>query len=93
MKKWPEQFTASDVAGMINNQYPSEDEQTLRDYLLPGAPPHHVFSTKSIGRLLKRHLDEPVRSGERTLVLRSWEDKHSKMRVYGVKTTQTDLRA
>jgi hypothetical protein len=72
---------------MINNQYPNEDEQTLRDYLLPGAPPHHVFSTKSIGRLLKRHLDEPVRSGERTIVLRSWEDKHSKMRVYGVKTT------
>ena len=87
VKTWSDQFTASDVAGMINNQYPNEDEQTLRDYLLPGAPPHHVFSTKSIGRLLKRHLDEPVRSGERTLVLRSWEDKHSKMRVYGVKTT------
>ena len=87
VKTWPDQFTASDVAGMINNQFPNEDEQTLRDYLLPGAPPHHVFSPKSIGRLLKRHLDEPVRSGERTLVLRSWEDTHSKMRVYGVKTT------
>ena len=87
VKTWSDQFIASDVAGMINNQYPNEDEQTLRDYLLPGAPPHHVFSTKSIGRLLKRHLDEPVRSGKRTLVLRSWEDKHSKMRVYGVKTT------
>ena len=84
VKTWPDQFIASDVAGMINNQYPNEDESTLRDYLLPGALPHHVFSAKSIGRLLKRHLDEPVRSGERTLVLRSWEDKHSKMRVYGV---------
>ena len=62
---------------MINNPYPNEDEQTLREYLLPGALPNHVFSAKSIGRLLKQHLDEPVRSGERTLVLRSWEDKHS----------------
>ena len=38
VKTWPDQFIASDVAGMINNQYPNEDEQTLRDYLLPGAP-------------------------------------------------------
>jgi hypothetical protein len=89
VKKWPDQFTASDVAGMINNPYPNEDEQTLREYLLPGALSNHVFSAKSIGRLLKRHLDEPVRSGERTLVLRSWEDKHSKMRVYGVRTIAT----
>ena len=37
VKKWPDQFTASDVAGMINNPSPNEDEQTLRDYLLPGA--------------------------------------------------------
>ena len=89
VKKWPDQFMASDVAGMINNPYPNEDEQTLRDYLLPGALPNHVFSAKSIGKRLKQHLDEPVRSGERTLVLRSWEDKHSKMRVYGVRTIKT----
>ena len=89
VKKWPDQFTASDVAGMINNPSPNEDEQTLREYLLPGALPNHVFSAKSIGKLLKQHLDEPVRSGERTLVLRSWEDKHSKLRVYGVRTITT----
>ena len=88
VKKWPDQFTASDVAGMINNPSPNEDEQTLREYLLPGALPHHVFSAKSIGQLLKQHLDEPVRSGERTLVLRSWEDKHSKLRFYGVRTSR-----
>ena len=68
---------------------PNEDEQTLRDYLLPGAQPNHVFSTKTIGKRLKQHLDEPVRSGERTLVLRSWEDKHLKLRVYGVRTITT----
>ena len=52
VKKWPDQFTASDVAGMINNQYPNEDESTLRDYLLPGAPSHHVSSAKTITRSL-----------------------------------------
>ena len=89
VKKWPEQFTASDVVGTVNNPDPNEDEQTLREYLLPGAPSHTQFSSKSIGKRLKQHLDDPVRSGERTLVLRSWEDKHIKMRVYGVRTITT----
>ena len=85
VKKWPDQFTASDVAGMINNQYPNEDESTLRDYLLPGAPSHHVSSAKTITRsLLKRHLDEPVRVAERTLVLRRWQDAHSEVFNYHV---------
>ena len=54
-----------------------------------GRPAQTRVSAKSIGKLLKQHLDEPVRSGERTLVLRSWEDKHSKLRVYGVRTITT----
>ena len=85
VKTWPDQLTASDVAGIINNPEPNEDEQTLRDYLLPGAQPNHRFSAKSIGKLLKKHVDEPVLSGERTLVLRSWEDKSANMRVYSVR--------
>jgi len=89
VRKWPEQFTASDVVGTVNNPDPNEDEQTLREYLLPGATSHTQFSSKSIGKRLKQHLDEPVRSGERTLVLRSWEDKHNKMRVCGVRTITT----
>ena len=84
VKTWPDQFTASDVAGMINNPEPNDDEQTLRDYLLPGAQPNYRFSTKSISKLLKKHLDEPVRSGERTLVLRRWQDTHSEVFVYRV---------
>jgi hypothetical protein len=48
-----------------------------------------VFSAKSIGKRLKQHADEPVRGGERTLVLRSWEDKHVKLRGYGVRTITT----
>jgi hypothetical protein len=62
---------------------------SAREYLRPGALPNHVFSAKSIGKLLKQHLDEPVPSGQRTLVLRSWEDKHTKLRVYAVRTITT----
>jgi hypothetical protein len=83
-RQWPVQFSAKDVAAMINNPYPSDDESTVREFLLPGALPGHMFSAKAVARLLKRHLDEPVRSGERTIVLRSQEDKHSKTRAYSV---------
>ena len=88
MKKWPKMFTSADVAGMINTtSTPNNDEQTLRDYLLPGASPHHTFTTKSVGRLLKRHRDEPVKSGGRTFVLRAWWDTHLKVLRYRVDVT------
>jgi hypothetical protein len=77
VRKWPQQFTAKDVAGMINNPAPNDDEQTVRDFLYPGVLPNHVLSAKTITRLLKRHLDEPVKNGERTLMLR----RHMDMRV------------
>ena len=62
---------------MINNPAPNDDEQTVRDFLYPGVLPNHVLSAKTITRLLKRHLDEPVKNGERTLMLR----RHMDMRV------------
>jgi hypothetical protein len=85
VKKWPDQFTASDLVGMVNTPEPNEDEQTLRDFLMPNARPDHQFTSKSIGKRLKQYIDNPVRSGERALVLRSWEDRHINMNVYGVR--------
>jgi hypothetical protein len=82
VKKWPGQFTAADVAGMINN--PNEDEQMVREYLLPGVLPSHVFSSKTIARLLKKHLGNPVRNGEHTLILRRQQDAHSEVFSYHV---------
>ena len=79
LRKWPDEFAAKDVAGMINDLDPDEDGQTLRDFLLPGARPHVLSEVRR--QALKKHLDEPVRSGERTLVLRSWEDKSANMRI------------
>ena len=84
IKQWPKQFTAGDVAALINNPSLGEDAQTVRDFLVGGAPSSRVFSAKSVGRHLKEHVDGPVKSGGRTLVLRSYEDKHSKMRFYNV---------
>ena len=72
VKRWPEQkFMAKEVASVINNRFRGDDGQTLREFLLPGAMTGHVFSSKSIGMRLKKHLDGPVYSGERTIVLRS----------------------
>jgi hypothetical protein len=87
LSKWGESgFDARDLTEIINSQFPDDDGRLLREYLLPGAPSHHMFSAKTVGRLLKRHLDEPVKSGKRTLVLRSREGRH-KMRTYHVVIT------
>jgi hypothetical protein len=90
VKNWPRQFTANNVAKLINDKtYLSEDEQTLRDFLQTGVPANHVFSPKSIGKRLKQHIGAPVRSGERTLVLQSREEKHSKIHTYSVRDITT----
>jgi hypothetical protein len=96
-KLWPngQEFAASAVTAMVNDAAMSmsmyhdgdEDKHLVREVLLPGAPTNYVFSTKSVGRLLKKHLNEPVRSGERALVLSSREHNH--VRVYRVCTLPT----
>ena len=85
-KHWRGTFTAVDVAAFINNQnlVSGEDEHLVREYLLPGVLPHQMFSAKSVGRLLKKHLDGPVKSGDRTLVLRAAHDPHTKVLCYRV---------
>jgi hypothetical protein len=62
----PGEFMAKDVAELVNTSRISGDHEEksnkrlVRDYLLPGATDDHLFSTKSIGRLLKKHLDNAV---------------------------------
>ena len=78
MKAWPgKRFLASAVASLINDRNQRDDGQIVRDVLLPGAMAEHVFSSKSVGRLLNKHVDNPVRGSGRTLVLRRSLDPHS----------------
>jgi hypothetical protein len=71
-------FKASDVAELINHpdtQKDRADAATLRDFLSPGDPRSTDVSAKTVGRRLKNHVGEPVKSGDRTLVLRTLRDR------------------
>ena len=85
-RRWTE-FKANDVADLINKRDAdssldvetlremNHDSLTLRDFLFGHAPAGFVATPKSVGHRLKAHVDEPVRSGHRTLILRTREDR------------------
>jgi hypothetical protein len=75
--KWPDAatFTASNVATMVNDRSEfsatPQQNQILREFLFPEAPPSLIATSVSIGKRLHRHLGEPVARDGRTLVLKS----------------------
>ena len=71
-------FKASDVAEWLNISTEA-DAVTVRGFLFPNHPANAGFTAKAVGKRLKAHVGEPVRYGEQTLVLRSFEDKHDKV--------------
>jgi hypothetical protein len=70
-KQWPMQFKASDVATLVNDRSDPRGT-TLRDYLFPDAPQNYVASPKAVSKALGAHVDEPIKNGDRTLILRKW---------------------
>ena len=77
---YPGEFLAKDVAELVNtsrisgNHEEKSNKKLVRDFLLPGATDDHLFSTKSIGRRLKPHLDNVVQADDGgMLVLRKRE--------------------
>jgi hypothetical protein len=63
---------AAEVAEFINSESsPRVASSTLEEFLYPGRPSAFVVSPRSVGKQLKGHLDNPVKSGDRTLVLRT----------------------
>jgi hypothetical protein len=72
-KRWPEGFHATDIAQLINVSI-DPDALALREFLYPGATPHFAVAPRSVGKRLAAHVDEPVKSGECTLILRKLED-------------------
>src|SRR6476646_4548076 len=98
LMKWMGAFDAADVAKAINGQpqdrsspdqygapsTPDPNAASLREFLFPTAPLSQLANPKSIGRRLRNHVDEPVRSRGRTLVLRKQDDLHIKQAKYFV---------
>jgi hypothetical protein len=90
--KWPVpgMFKSNDIGRSINDQSEFRTEvekqqaQTIREFLFPNLPPSHVATAKSIGKRLNRHIGEPVRRGDKTLILRSTIDQHVKQAAYYV---------
>ena len=72
-QKWGAGFHATDVAVLINDLF-NQDALTLREFLYPGAPSGLVVAARSVGKRLAAHVDEPVKSGECTLILRKMEE-------------------
>ena len=70
-----EKFAAQKVAEIINDMM-SEDSDTLRSFLYPGVPVRDWVKVKprSVGHRLGNHIDNPVKIGERVLILRRWRD-------------------
>lgn len=99
--KWPQengpakigQFQASDVAHMVNDQdefTPEEQRQrnaTVREFLFPTLPSRQIVTPKAVSKRLKRHIGEPVKSGELTLCLKETPDTHSKSLRFFVNVT------
>ena len=73
-------FQAADLALKVNDQseYTPDAERernvTVREFLFPTTPPGQVVTAKAVGKRLKRHIGEPVRQGDRTLILKEWRD-------------------
>jgi hypothetical protein len=65
---------------MLNDQFDgrTNDEKdravTLREFLFPTAPAGQVVTAKAAGKRLKRHVGEPVKVNDRTLILKDWRD-------------------
>jgi hypothetical protein len=99
LKLWPEKqigkptpFTAKQIAEFVNNEYDHSPEKSLlRDWLRPDVPPNQQISAKTIGRQLKRHLDEPVMSGKRALTLRAERNPHTEVHEYHVAIKQCSV--
>jgi hypothetical protein len=72
-QKWAKGFYATDVADLINNSF-QQDAFTLREFLYPGQPTNLNVAPRSVGKRLAAHVDEPVKSGDCTLVLRKLEE-------------------
>jgi hypothetical protein len=67
-QRFAQGFHATDVADLINNTI-HQDALTLREFLYPGQKINLDVAARSVGKRLAAHVDEPVKSGDGTLIL------------------------
>jgi hypothetical protein len=69
--KWGDKhFVAKDAESVVNNAFEDEHGRTIREFLYPTLEQGAKVSARSVGKALKWHVDNPVRSGSQTFVLR-----------------------
>jgi hypothetical protein len=91
-EKWPgySRPKADDIAKLINSrsEYATEADLQLgimlKEFLFPELVTDLIVSAKSVGKRLSRHVDEPVRKHDQTLILRKVTDTHAKVLSYSV---------
>ena len=88
VKKWPKGFSPLELAKMVNDPTGISSARTPRRCAIScWREEEHFISEKSVGRLLKQHLDAAVPSG---LVLRKTVDTHTRAVTYHVERLKGD---
>ena len=80
---WPDWIKAATLTDATNSMSHLHRE-TLRGFFCPTLREEEKVSVKSVGRKLKQHVGEPVRSSNKTLILRSGKDAHTNSLLYKV---------
>jgi hypothetical protein len=87
-------FQAFDLARLLNDvsDYRTDDDReragVLRDFFFPKTPQNQDVSPKGVAKALKRHIGEPVKKGEETLILKAGEDSNTKTAIYYVQVAK-----
>jgi hypothetical protein len=87
LNQWPGSFDATDVTKLINGG----NGVALREFLYPETAASEAVSSRSVGKRLKPHIGEPVKDGDRTLILRKHDDAHKKQGVYHVDVVPSEM--
>jgi hypothetical protein len=78
MGRQKQRFKAADVADAINATSANADALAVRGFLFSDQPLGTLVTAKAVGKRLKAHVDEPVRHGRGTVMLKAYPDKHDK---------------
>jgi hypothetical protein len=78
----------TDQQNCLRSMYPlkNEDRDGLRCFFYPKWAENRPATSRSVGKYLNQHVDEPVRSGKKTLILRSIKNPSGNGKLYKIET-------